>query len=127
MEVLGLALWGAHLWSVMAGKYGPPQATEEDACPGSEPAGAGVPFGPETRIGEILKRRPELLETFLAFGFRPLANPILRRSIAPYVTIERACNLLNVDRERLLGALNAARRETGGRVSLPVLSGPSGP
>jgi hypothetical protein len=122
LEVLGLALWGGHLWGIMAGCTTRTGADEENT-PAAEPLGPDTPIGPNHRIGQVLERFPPLLDTFLAFGFRPLANPLLRRAIAPYVTITRACHLLGVDLERLLGALNAGRgRGEDGRYSLPVLS-----
>jgi hypothetical protein len=76
------------------------------------------------RVGEILDHYPELLETFLAFGFKPLANPILRRTIARYVTLAQACRQLRLDLESFLAALNAQREpQATGRRSLPVLTG----
>jgi hypothetical protein len=35
----------------------------------------GTPIEEGPSIGEILARYPELLETFLALGFHPLAQP----------------------------------------------------
>jgi hypothetical protein len=123
LEVLGLALWGVHLWSVMAGKYGPFPGEDDQPLPGYAISAAGAPFGPEARVGDVLRRRPDLLEIFLSFGFRPLANPLIRRSMAPYVTIERACALLNVDMARLLDTLNdVPDKRAEGRLPLPVLS-----
>jgi hypothetical protein len=119
LEVLGLALWGMHLWSIMAGR-GRRLAAETDVPP---PLGPETAIGPEHRIGAVLVDEPRLLQTFLAFGFRPLANPLLRRTIAPYVTVARACRLLNVDQDQLLAALNGQRQKLRtGRYSLPVLS-----
>jgi hypothetical protein len=124
LEVLGLALWGGHLWSIMAGRLDNLPAGEASAPADYPPLGPGEPIGPAHRIGQVLDRYPGLLETFLSFGFRPLANPLLRRAIAPHVTIERACSLLGVDLPQLLAALGAARQRLAWRTySLPVLSG----
>jgi hypothetical protein len=120
LEVLGLAIWGAHLWSVMAGRI-----HTAGAAPDSQDTalGPGVLIGPEHRVGTVLDRYPGLLQTFLDFGFRPLGNPLLRRTIAPHVTVARACRLLNVDQENLLAALNTERvRTEKTRVSLPMVS-----
>jgi hypothetical protein len=121
LEVLGLAVWGAHLWSIMAGR--PADTPHEESAPGQGVLPPGTPVAPGHLVGSVLDRHPELLETFLSFGFRALANPLLRRTVAPHVTIERACRLLNVDPEQLVAALNAAQqRRSGRRQPLPVLS-----
>jgi hypothetical protein len=123
LEVLGLAIWGMHLWSIMSGRL---RATPEADDPSSGEYAALGPDAPilaSHRVGEILSRYPQLLETFLAFGFKALTNPMMRRVIAPYVTIERACRLLGVDMGGLLGALNAEKKkQANGRQSLPMVS-----
>src|SRR5262249_44828933 len=105
LEVLGLGLWGAHVWGVMAGRVheGPAPVPPVAYRPG-EPVEAGH------RVGEVLDHNPGLLETFVALGFRPLANPLLRRTLARRVTIGRACRLLGLEAEGVLVALNRGRR-----------------
>jgi hypothetical protein len=121
LEVLGLAAWGVHVWAVMAGRARirqPRRPTERATwlLPGS-------PIVPTNRVGEVLDCYPELLDTFLAFGFKPLANPVLRSTVARFVTIETACRQLGVDTQQLVEALNTAREtRTLGRRPLPVLS-----
>ena len=44
---------------------------------------------------------------FLEFGFRPLANPVLRRTAARGVTIGLACRIVGADQTAFLAALNA--------------------
>jgi hypothetical protein len=113
LEVTGLALWGAHLWAVMAGRARPR-------------AGAAFPYIPSTPIeaghavGEVLERYPELLETFLALGFRPLANPLLRKTVARHVSIGQACRLLGLNAGEVVEALERARPHP--LHSLPLLS-----
>jgi hypothetical protein len=122
LEVLGLALWGAHLWSIMAGRR-PVRTPREESAPGQGVLPPGTPIAPGHLVGAVLDQHPELLDVFMSFGFRALANPLLRRTVAPHVTIERACRLLNVDEERLLAALNAARNQRASRrQALPVLT-----
>ncbi len=117
LEVLGLALWGVHLWRIMAGKLG---AAESAADLGPAP---GLPIHAGHRVGAVLDRYPELLTVFLTFGFQPLANPLLRRTLARTVTIAAACHLLGKDPRSLLGALNAAaKRPAPRRRSLPVVT-----
>jgi hypothetical protein len=115
-EVLGLALWGAHLWRIMAGWSWQSPAAAEALAPG-----AAIEAG--HTVGEVLVLYPALLEVFLAFGFRPLANPRLRTTVAARVPISRACRLMGVNQDRLLEALNRARpQQAGRRVPLNVVS-----
>jgi hypothetical protein len=118
LEVTGLALWGAHLWAVMAGRarYRLP---EKQALPPGTPIEAGH------LVGEVLDRHPELLETFLALGFRPLANPLLRRTVARRVSIRQACRQLGLIDADVVAALNAARKvPPSKRQALPLVSAP---
>jgi len=59
----------------------------------------------------VLDRYPALANVFAAFGFRPLANPYLPRTLAARVSVGEACRYLGVDAGTLLAALNAARPE----------------
>jgi hypothetical protein len=117
LEVTGLALWGAHLWSVMAGcpRLRGPVEDEEPYTP-------GAPITAAHRVGELLDAHPALLAAFLALGFRPLANPLLRRTLARRVTVGQASRHLGRDEQEVLAALNRAAglpvRQT---LSLPVL------
>src|SRR5262249_40878070 len=77
LEVSGLALWGAHLWRIMSGRH--PAVSETSAV---VPVVPGAPLVPAHRVGDVLDCYPELLPTFLAFGFKPLANPLLRKTLA---------------------------------------------
>jgi hypothetical protein len=114
LEVTGLALWGIHLWSLMRGPAG------EAFVP--MPLEPGEPVGLRHRVADVLDRDPELLDVFLSFGFRPLANPVLRRTLGRTVTIAQACRLMGRDPNALLDALNTARRKPAGRkLALPVL------
>lgn len=114
LETLGLAWWGVHLWAVTAGRY-------EVQTPVSE-FDLGTLVLSSHRVGDVVERRPELLETFVAFGFHPLARPLLRRTVARHVTIHQACRMMGVDERRLLDALNAGPGRHPGRLSLPILS-----
>jgi hypothetical protein len=82
-----------------------------------------MPVTRTDRVGDVLDRFPGLLETFLKHGFTPLANPLLRRTLAPSITIERACRMLGVDTGKFLIALNVARDTHTKRIALPVLTG----
>jgi hypothetical protein len=115
LEVAGLALWGVHLWRVMDGRA-------RVRVPAVAPLVLGEPITAAHRVGEVLDRYPELLNIFASFGFTPLTNPLLRRTVARFVTIDRACRGEHVDPDQLLVALNIARaRLDGGRVALNLL------
>jgi hypothetical protein len=117
LEVAGLTLWGVSLWRIMNGK-GTAIPVEVEASSLRE----GSPITGDHRVGEVLDRYPQTLETFLAFGFQPLANPWLRRTVARHVTLERACRLVDVDLQELLSALNrqCSQAETASRMTLPM-------
>jgi hypothetical protein len=121
LEVTGLALWGFHLWAIMAGRA----RLRTAAATGADvpPLRAGVPIVADHLVGDVLDCYPGLLDTFLAFGFKPLAYPVFRNTIARRVTLGRACRTLDVDQHQLLDALNREREQANrGRYSLPVLS-----
>jgi hypothetical protein len=105
LEVLGLLLWGVHLGRIMTGRLRP-QAP-------AEPALQMVALGPikgSDNVGDILRRDPHLLGTFIASGFTPLANPLLRRVVAGQVSIEQACRRIGLDTGSFLKQLNDASR-----------------
>jgi hypothetical protein len=103
LEVTGLALWGGHLWLIMSGR--PRLRNVEDVpAPALHPE---VQIEGGHTVGAVLESRPELLDVFVHHGFRALANPALRRSIAKLVTIEAACRRMDVNLDEFLNALNA--------------------
>jgi hypothetical protein len=116
LEVAGLGLWGVHLWAVMAGRA-------RYRLPATVPYVPGTPIAAGHTVGEVLDRHPELLETFLALGFRPLANPLLRKLIARHVSIGQACRQLGHEPAEVLEALNRACAAGPRKLhSLPVVS-----
>ena len=107
LEVTGLALWGVQMWSIMAGRARLRPEPPEDSCghPRQEPT---VITG-DDRVADVLDDEPALLSTFVSFGFSPLSNPVLRRTLARHVTLATACRRLGVDLRAFLDALNRAR------------------
>jgi len=112
-----VAIWGVHLWRIMAGYV-----------TGSRPSDA-IPYRSSDPIlanhvvGEVLERHPQLLAAFLAFGFKPLASAWLRKTLASRVTIGQACRLAGANEEALLARLNEERPKSADqRISLSVLS-----
>jgi hypothetical protein len=117
LEVSGLALWGAHLWLIMTGR------TRSARSQSSTQVSLDLPLLATHTVGDVLDRYPFLLDTFLRFGFRPLANPVMRRTVARFVTIGQACRRVGVDIDQFLDALNRdIPKETSKRLSLPMLS-----
>jgi hypothetical protein len=113
LEVLGLTWWGIHLWRIMSGCFG----VELPEIPAYLAADGAITVN--DRVGAVLERYPFLLDTFLAFGFRPLANPLLRRMMARHVTVASACRHLGVEVEPLIAVLNEARARQEGLAATP--------
>lgn len=60
---------------------------------------------PQTKVADVLTHYPESLQVFLRHGFGPLANPVLRKTMARVVTIEQACRREGVNLAELLAEL----------------------
>ena len=60
---------------------------------------------PQTKVADVLAHYPQSLQIFLRHGFRPLSNPVLRRTMARVVTIEQACRREGVNLAELLTEL----------------------
>jgi hypothetical protein len=117
LEVAALALWGVQLWLIMAGRVHTP------AMAASPQVSPGMPLLAAHRVGDVLDRYPFLLDTFLMFGFRPLANPLLRRTVARFITIGQACRQVGVDVDRFLEALNGTvAQQAGNRLPLRMVT-----
>jgi hypothetical protein len=68
-------------------------------------------IGPDTIVGALIDRHPELLPVFAAHGFKMLLNPGVREAVASRVQIADACALRGVPLEPFLTALRAARKD----------------
>jgi hypothetical protein len=118
LEVTGLAMWGAHLWFIMAGRARVRGTTESKADSLEHRAieGSDTP-------ARVLDRFPELLPVFTTYGFSALANSQLRSTLARVVTIEQACRRMGVNLGEFLSELNRRREAVcDGRAQLPVVS-----
>lgn len=73
----------------------------------------------DTKISHLLKEYPAALDVLLSASpmFKRLNNPILRKTLAPRVTLRQAAEIGGVDLEELLLAL---RRATGTNGPLPA-------
>jgi len=57
-------------------------------------------------VEEALKQDEKLIDIFVEFGFKELANPVMRKIMAGRITIEGACSKKGVDLNTFLQALN---------------------
>jgi hypothetical protein len=114
LEVTGLAIWGTHLWRIMNGRVtaGAMEATAPMLMPGE-------PIMALHRVGTVLDVYPELEGMLISYGFTPLANPVLRRTLAPRVTLAQAARLKDMDADALVAALNAARGRGASTLACP--------
>jgi hypothetical protein len=116
LEVTGLAIWGAHLALVMAGKA---RLTGPRAA--AAPPLAGREILATDTVAAVLIDEPQLLETFLAAGFKQLASPSARNSVARVVTLQQACRRQDKNVEAFVAELNAHRQRCR-QLDLPLLS-----
>ncbi|HEV8200706.1 MAG TPA: DUF542 domain-containing protein [Candidatus Polarisedimenticolia bacterium] len=103
LELAALILFAVNLWKTMDTR----NADDRDAA--ATPA-----IGPGARVADLLDAYPALLPVFVGSGFAPLANPVLRRTLARGVSVAQACRMHGVDLESFLGRL---RRAAGGPIS----------
>jgi hypothetical protein len=57
-------------------------------------------------VEQVLTNFPKTLEVFISHGFKDLSNPIMRNTMAKFVTIGRACKMKAVDQDAFLLELN---------------------
>lgn len=60
----------------------------------------------DTLVAEVLERIPGALELLISYGFAPLADPAIRRTVTPHVTLETGSRVHNFDLAALLEDLN---------------------
>ena len=72
------------------------------------PAQPAQTVDPDQTVADILEKWPATLDVFVGHGFTPLADPELRRRLAPTITVRQAASSRGIDLERLLTNLRAA-------------------
>ena len=97
-EVTGIAIWGVHLWRIMNGWKPAERAAAE------RPARITA----DDKIGLIVEWFPATLPLLLSKGFTPLANPVMRRTMARAISVRSAATHHGLDVEQLLAELNTA-------------------
>ncbi len=67
-------------------------------------------IGPETKVGELLRRHPELEETLIRLSpeFQRLKNPVLRATVAKVATLRQVAQVGGLDPEALIKTLREA-------------------
>jgi len=66
---------------------------------------SSVEIAPHARAALVIERWPQTLDVFVAHGFTPLKNPVVRRTIARNMSIEQACKVRGADLLKLLSDL----------------------
>lgn len=56
-------------------------------------------------VNSLCNTYPELVDVLVGLGFKPLANPVLRKTVGSHITITKASNMLGVPMEKILFAL----------------------
>jgi uncharacterized protein DUF1858 len=116
LELGGIILFAYNVWPALAAARGGEKGAAQEARAregtgtaatqgGHRHAQDSLPILPTTSVGALLEARPDLLDVFVESGFVQLANPILRRTLARYVSIARACGMHGVDLETFLERL----------------------
>ncbi len=98
LEVVGIGVWGVHLWRIMNGW---------DPAP-AKPTPKPTRITADDTVGMIVEWFPQTLPLLVAKGFKPLANPITRRTLARTISVQQAAAHCDVDPDNLLAELNEA-------------------
>lgn len=120
LEVAGIGIWGASLWRIMAGW----RPAEEHAMETDRPRRITA----DDKVGFVVERYPATLPVLIGKGFTPLANPILRRTLARAVSLRTVAREHNLDEVALVAELNRAAGlspTSTSMVSLTVLPEPA--
>lgn len=111
LEVAGIGIWGIGLWKVMN------RRASEDAA--ATIAVRPTSVTPQTKVGPLVDAAPDLLPIFLGRGFRPLANPMFRRTLGRTVSIAQACAMHGIDANALVAELDRALARNDGGAAEP--------
>lgn len=63
---------------------------------------------PQSKVGDILNRYPDAEKVFVQLGFTELLNPVMRRTVAKFATLEVAAAKKKMAVEDLIAALEKA-------------------
>lgn len=106
LEACGMAIWGLHITRIiLAGKV--------NSAPPRPPGPAPEKVSADMIVADVLAWFPQTESVFVEFGFRPVTNPFMRRTVARQVTLRQACQLHNIEPEDFVAILNESLRGTG--------------
>jgi len=95
-ELAALGIFGYNLWKTMN--------TVQEAKPSVTKKLTEVTK--DTKVFDIVDQFPDTLQIFLDFGFKQMANPVMRNTMGRVATIDMATKMHNVDIDKFLNALN---------------------
>jgi len=105
LELTGLGIWAFHILGIMSGRV--TVADDEADTVRLQP---GQPIAAAHKVGAVLDAYPHLIDTFVAHGAKPLANSVMRNTVARHVRVGEAAGFLGVNLDELLESLNSARK-----------------
>ncbi|MNL33991.1 hypothetical protein D3C87_1559330 [compost metagenome] len=76
----------------------------------------------DMKVNEVLTRYPQTLEVFVAHGFKPLANPLMRKTFAHLVNIKGAARMHQWEEGRLDAFLVALNERAASQGPAPVVA-----
>ncbi|MHB9022815.1 MAG: DUF1858 domain-containing protein [Armatimonadota bacterium] len=104
-EMVGLALFGYNLLRTIF----PPEAAPAPATGCAvETEDGPVEISETLTVARLLDAFPQTLPVLLELGFEPLANPMLRATLAKRITLEAAANIKHIPVEELMRRLRDA-------------------
>lgn len=56
-------------------------------------------------IAEIINQHPELLDTFINLGFRPIANKAMRESVGRIISLKNGASMIGLPLDKLIQTL----------------------
>lgn len=56
-------------------------------------------------VASLCDEYPELIDVMVGLGFKPLANPVMRKMVASHMTIPKASGMMGIPMEKILFAL----------------------
>jgi len=64
----------------------------------------------DTNVAKLLKAYPESLDILVKYGFSPLQNPMLRKTLARTVTLKQAKKLIGMSDEKFKGMVEELKK-----------------
>lgn len=94
--LFGMMIFAVEIWRL----------TANEETPATQPATSGIT--PGSNVAAVLEAYPQLLPVFVRHGFGALQNPVARKTVARFVTIEQAAKKHGVDPAAFMAELRTA-------------------